>query len=534
MNNGETKNNFPLVRRPSSAIEKAAPGAKRILSGMVADTLALAKPVFTVLMCDDQISEIVELLIKTEWNQKFTLRFIRFSRTTELLKLVREQSFDLLFLYVGNVQWDTFIFDYPQAAEFLAELKAQYGKPIIATQGLDLRKSFEATDVTFIQAPFSVEEFRDALKANFPAQLSKTRPLRIVVVNDEEGPIESIKIILLKWFNKDAVVLTFYDSEKAWEELLRTPPDLLITDDIMPVLGGMEIVRRLADRKAAYPVILTTSFERSELDVCVRDCVNRGLKIKLLDVPFDIESFLKVVEDSLKIQRAKAEPDIQTTPVVADTDLESWYQTGDRYYFGRGVPKDYTEAIKWYRKAADHGHAMAQNSVGVCYERALGISQDYKEAAKWYRKAAEQGDAYAQNNLGACYINGRGVLKDYAEAVKWYRLAADQGNELAKTNLGLLNEKGGLDNAEALESLRNMAVQGYAPAQYRLGIGYRDGQNLLKDLAEAYKWLKLASEHPLHTIGNSIQELALLSSTMTQDDLAEGERRYHEFRIQRK
>ena len=35
------KKDFALVRRPSSAVEKVAPGAKRILSGMVADTLAL-------------------------------------------------------------------------------------------------------------------------------------------------------------------------------------------------------------------------------------------------------------------------------------------------------------------------------------------------------------------------------------------------------------------------------------------------------------------------------------------------------------
>ena len=35
------KNDFALVRKPSSAVDKAAPGAKRILSGMVADTLAL-------------------------------------------------------------------------------------------------------------------------------------------------------------------------------------------------------------------------------------------------------------------------------------------------------------------------------------------------------------------------------------------------------------------------------------------------------------------------------------------------------------
>jgi hypothetical protein len=37
------KDNFALVRKASSAVEKAAPGAKRILFGMVADTLDLSK-----------------------------------------------------------------------------------------------------------------------------------------------------------------------------------------------------------------------------------------------------------------------------------------------------------------------------------------------------------------------------------------------------------------------------------------------------------------------------------------------------------
>ncbi len=37
------KNDFALVRKPLSAVEKNAPGAKHILSGTVADTLALTK-----------------------------------------------------------------------------------------------------------------------------------------------------------------------------------------------------------------------------------------------------------------------------------------------------------------------------------------------------------------------------------------------------------------------------------------------------------------------------------------------------------
>jgi len=39
------KNDFALVPRPPSAVEKSEPGAKRILSGMVADALALRKDV---------------------------------------------------------------------------------------------------------------------------------------------------------------------------------------------------------------------------------------------------------------------------------------------------------------------------------------------------------------------------------------------------------------------------------------------------------------------------------------------------------
>ena len=52
------------------------------------------------------------------------------------------------------------------------------------------------------------------------------------------------------------------------------------------------------------------------------------------------------------------------------------------------------------------------------YANGKGVPQDYAEAVKWYRRAAEQGDAYAQNNLGLMYANGKGVPQDYAEAVK--------------------------------------------------------------------------------------------------------------------
>ena len=64
-----------------------------------------------------------------------------------------------------------------------------------------------------------------------------------------------------------------------------------------------------------------------------------------------------------------------------------------------------------------------------------GIPQNKSEAMKWYRLAAEQGNANAQNALGSYYEQGEVVPKDHAEAIKWFRKAAEQGHEIAQANL---------------------------------------------------------------------------------------------------
>jgi TPR repeat protein len=55
------------------------------------------------------------------------------------------------------------------------------------------------------------------------------------------------------------------------------------------------------------------------------------------------------------------------------------------------------------------------------------VTQNHQEALKWFRKGAEQGFALAQYNLGVMYHNGQGVAQNHEEAVKWYRKAAEQG-----------------------------------------------------------------------------------------------------------
>lgn len=49
------------------------------------------------------------------------------------------------------------------------------------------------------------------------------------------------------------------------------------------------------------------------------------------------------------------------------------------------------------------------------------MPRDYAEALKWYRKAAEQGDVSARMEIGRMNFEGIGMPKDYVEAARWYQ-----------------------------------------------------------------------------------------------------------------
>ncbi|MBC8001374.1 MAG: sel1 repeat family protein, partial [Opitutaceae bacterium] len=66
-----------------------------------------------------------------------------------------------------------------------------------------------------------------------------------------------------------------------------------------------------------------------------------------------------------------------------------------------------------YKAQAENGEAKAQSNLGVCYAKGEGVEKDYREAVKWFRKAADQNFALAQFNLATCYETGQGVGKDY-------------------------------------------------------------------------------------------------------------------------
>jgi uncharacterized protein len=107
--------------------------------------------------------------------------------------------------------------------------------------------------------------------------------------------------------------------------------------------------------------------------------------------------------------------------------------------FDRGA---HAQALPAIEALATAGHAAAQNTLGVMYDRGLGVAPDVARAMTWFQRAAAQGDAKAQANLGVLHEQGRGVPRDLAAAVAWYRLAAAQGRGVAENNLATILASG--------------------------------------------------------------------------------------------
>jgi uncharacterized protein len=130
---------------------------------------------------------------------------------------------------------------------------------------------------------------------------------------------------------------------------------------------------------------------------------------------------------------------------------------GRFYLWGRGVAADEARGLALGRESEAAGSCFGQHVVGECYDNGYGgVARDYAEAARLYRLAADQGWADSQFILGVMFEYGEGVVQDDAEAVRLYRLSAAQGHAYAQSNLGtmFMNGRGIAQDQADLDAMR--------------------------------------------------------------------------------
>jgi serine/threonine-protein kinase len=149
-------------------------------------------------------------------------------------------------------------------------------------------------------------------------------------------------------------------------------------------------------------------------------------------------------------------------------DLPSMLRLGQLLHAGKGVPPNALDATTWIKKAAEADYMPAWSALAERYENGLGVRRSDKEAFFWWRRLAERDDVAAQAKVGDMYNRGKGIDKDEAAAVTWFRRAADRGNRDAQYGLGMALLRGrGIARADTLAYswLKKAADQGHVEAQ---------------------------------------------------------------------
>ncbi len=76
----------------------------------------------------------------------------------------------------------------------------------------------------------------------------------------------------------------------------------------------------------------------------------------------------------------------------------------------------YKEAFGNWWPLAIKGHAKSQASLGLLYYSGRGAPRDYAKALRWFSVSAEKGQPTAQFFMGLLYFYGKGVKKDLGRA----------------------------------------------------------------------------------------------------------------------
>ena len=147
-------------------------------------------------------------------------------------------------------------------------------------------------------------------------------------------------------------------------------------------------------------------------------------------------------------------------------------QLGRAYMDGLdGVKQDNSEALMWFKMAAEQEWPEGLYLLGTMYLIGKGCAMDTEEAFRLIRLSAEQGYVHAHFNLAQHYFYGQDVVKNLTEAERWCRCPAEDGMVIAQTLMGyILYEQG--RKAEAAGWWEKAAGQGDVFAVLELGKYY--------------------------------------------------------------
>lgn len=158
--------------------------------------------------------------------------------------------------------------------------------------------------------------------------------------------------------------------------------------------------------------------------------------------------------------------------------------------------KNNSDAIEWYKKAAQQNHVKAQLELANIYYEGKLVLTDLNTGKKYYKGPAHAGYSKAMIGLGNIYYDGKDSKKNYKKAFKWYQQAAVKEDKIAYYKLGKMYEKGKSlkrkDYHLAFQYYQMAAKLKCREAEFKLGEMYERGLVTEKDFKKAREWYEKA------------------------------------------
>ncbi|MCL4524247.1 MAG: response regulator, partial [Acidobacteria bacterium] len=192
---------------------------------------------------------------------------------------------------------------------------------------------------------------------------------RILVVDDEDA-IREVVATLLEAKGYECVTAT--NGQDALAQLHTRPPDLVLSDVVMPEMDGMELLGRIRSGNEAVPVVMVTAMH--DISIAL-EAIRRGAYDYILK-PFERDQLYHAVHRALEHRRLVQENrryqhELEQRVADRTAQLSKALQELEQSY-------DYTlEALGGaldLKDAETEGHCQRVTAYTICIARAMGVS----------------------------------------------------------------------------------------------------------------------------------------------------------------
>ncbi|MEK7377086.1 MAG: response regulator [Candidatus Margulisiibacteriota bacterium] len=129
--------------------------------------------------------------------------------------------------------------------------------------------------------------------------MNESNKIKVLVVDDEPGALESFRMILEI---KDYEVSTFSNGLEALANAEKSPFDIAFIDLKMPVIGGLDVLKKLKEISPATEAVIVTAYASEESQA---NAITLGA-MEYLRKPFLMEEIFSLCDRALRKRREKA------------------------------------------------------------------------------------------------------------------------------------------------------------------------------------------------------------------------------------